>query len=170
MAFFDRVFGRTALRDRRTPARSEDETAVDRYQQVLANAPTEKIQQVHLEAFSRLTPAQLDIVFERFTQNADTPEDRPSDARPATLAKTAARAERHQPGTLSRTLGGGLDGAGSRSVLGTVAGYVIASEIVSAYLWSGLYAEPSSTHTTGATGAGPNEESPGIFDGGGYEL
>ena len=78
MAFFDRVFGRTTRRKRATPGRAEDEIAVERYQQVLSNAPTDKIEQAHLEAFGKLTPAQLDVLFERFTKDAPTPDDRPS--------------------------------------------------------------------------------------------
>ena len=170
MALLDRIFGRTTLRDRGTQTRTEDEIAVERYQQVLANAPTGKIESVHLEAFNKLTPAQLDIIFERFTQNAPTPDERPADARPETLAKTAARTEKNHPGALTRTLGGRFDAADSRSVLGTVAGYVIASEIVSAYLWSGIYADAGGTGQAEATGSNHGDDSGGNLDVGGFGL
>ncbi|MDQ0867251.1 hypothetical protein [Arthrobacter globiformis] len=168
MAFLDRLLGRASVRDRETPARTEDEVAIERYQQVLSNAPTEKIEQVHVEAFSKLTPAQLDVLFERFTQNAHTTEDRPANAQPATLARAAARSERHQPGALTRTLGEGGSGADSRSVLGSVAGYVIVSEIVSAYFWSGLYAEAAGDGSTEAFGGTSAEETTRHYDGGDY--
>ncbi len=151
MGFFDRVFGRTTRHKGTSPGRAEDEMAVERYQQVLTNAPTDKIEQAHLEAFGKLTPAQLDVLFERFAKNAPTPDDGPADARPDTLARAAARAERSQPGTLTRTLGEGNKASGGRSVLQTVSGYVIASEIVSAYFYNG--------HHSGASGAAPAEAS-----------
>lgn len=168
MAFLERLFGRTSLRERSAQARTEDDIAVDRYQQVLANAPADKIESVHLEAFNKLTPAQLDIIFERFTQDASTPDERPADARPETLAKTAARTEKDHPGTLTRTLGERFDGADSRSVLRTVASYVIVSEIVSAYLWSGIYSDAGGTGQAEAAGSGMSEDTGGNLDGGGY--
>lgn len=170
MALLDRIFGRTTARDRGTHTRTEDEIAVERYQQVLGNAPAGKIESVHLEAFNKLTPAQLDIVFERFTQNASTPDERPADARPETLAKTAAGAEKNHPGSLTRTLGGRFDGADSRSFLATVAGYVIASEIVSAYLWSGVYADAAGSGQSEATDSDHGDDSGGNLDGGGFGL
>ena len=168
MALLDRIFGRNTLRDRGAPARTEDEVAVERYQQVLANAPADKIESVHLEAFGKLTPAQLDIVFDRFTQSASTPDERPDDARPETLARTAARTEQEHPGRLTRTLGERFDGADSRSVLGTVAGYVIASEIVSAYFWSGMYTDAGGAGQADASGHGPIEGAGGILGGDSY--
>ena len=167
MALLDRIFGRTPVRHRLNQTRTEDEIAVERYQQLLGNAPTGKIESAHLEAFNKLTPAQLDIVFERFTQSAPAPEERPADARPETLAKTAARSEKDHPGSLAKTLGGRFDGADSRSVLGTVAGYVIASEIVSAYLWSGVYADAGGTGHAEAAGSNHGDDSGGILDVGG---
>ena len=168
MSFFDNIIGRTALRERRNKALTADETAVERYQQVLGNAPTEKIEQVHVEAFSKLTPAQLDILFEQFTNNGSPPDGRPANARPATLAGAEVRAEQQQPGTLTRTLGAGSGRDGTASILGTVAAYVIASEIVSLYLWSGFYAEAAVAGPPEASGTSPTEDTTGIFDGGGY--
>ncbi|WP_104141350.1 hypothetical protein [Arthrobacter sp. ZGTC131] len=167
MAFFDRVFGRTTRRKGATPGRAEDEIAVERYQQVLSNAPTDKIEQAHLEAFAKLTPAQLDVLFERFTKDAPTPDDRPADARPDTLARAAARAERRQPGTLTRTLGEGNNVSAGRSVLQTVAGYVIATEIVSAYFYNGYHSGASGAAPAEASGADGTGDSRGDTWGGG---
>ncbi|MHC5795660.1 hypothetical protein ACVXZ4_05820 [Lacisediminihabitans sp. FW035] len=151
MGFFDRLFGREEQAAPHRPAaakpRSEDEIAVERYEYLLRTAPPETIEKVHTEAFSKLTPQQRDILFEKLTANADANSDaseRPTDAAPATLAKAATRAELQQPGTLTRTLGGsafggsaggaGLGGMFASSLLGSVAGYVIGSALVSSFM------------------------------------
>ncbi|MEC5151553.1 hypothetical protein [Cryobacterium sp. GrIS_2_6] len=140
MGFLDRPFGRdeqgsTAQARTAPTARG----AVERYQYLLRTAPPETIEQVHTEAFAKLTDQQRDLLFQRLTENA-TPSERPADAAPATLAKAATRAELREPGTLERTLGrqgqGGLGFGGmvGSTILGTVAGYVIGSALVSAFL------------------------------------
>jgi hypothetical protein len=161
MAFFDRILGRTTRREGTTRGRAKDEIAVERYQQVLDTAPTDKIEQAQLEACGKFTPAQLDVLFERFTKNAPIPDDRPADERPDILARAAARAERRQPGTLTRTLGEGNDVSAGPSVLQTVAGYVIASEIVSAYFYNGYQSGASAAapaEASGANGTGNNRD------------
>ncbi|TFB88974.1 hypothetical protein E3O44_04920 [Cryobacterium algoricola] len=150
MGFLDRLFGRdeqgttaqarTAPTTRgATPQRTDDEIAVERYQYLLRTAPPETIEQVHTEAFAKLTDQQRDLLFQRLTENS-TPSERPADAEPATLAKAATRAELREPGALERTLGrqgqGGLGFGGmvGSTILGTVAGYVIGSALVSAFM------------------------------------
>ncbi|HEY0260667.1 MAG TPA: hypothetical protein VGC18_12545 [Lacisediminihabitans sp.] len=141
MGFLDRLLGRDEpQRDEQRPRRDEDQLAVERYRYLLRTAPPETIEQVHTEAFSKLTPKQRDILFQQLTANAETPSERPADARPATLAQAATRAEIQQPGSLTRTLGGaglggpGLGGLFASSLLGSVAGYVIGSALVSAFM------------------------------------
>ncbi|MCU1444794.1 hypothetical protein [Cryobacterium sp.] len=146
MGFLDRLLGRPEQpeqpRRAAAPQRSEDEIAVERYRYLLRTAPPETIEQVHTEAFSKLTNEQRDLLFTQLTENAMEGE-RPANAEPATLAKAATRAELRQPGTLDRAFGG--DQAGGRqgpgfgsmlgaSLLGTVAGYVVGSAIVSTFL------------------------------------
>ncbi|WEO75867.1 hypothetical protein BJQ94_10775 [Cryobacterium sp. SO2] len=146
MGFLDRLLGRPEQpeqpRRAAAPQRSADEIAVERYRYLLRTAPPETIEQVHTEAFSKLTDQQRDLLFQQLTENAMEGE-RPADAEPATLAKAATRAELRQPGTLDRAFGG--DQAGGRqgpgfgsmlgaSLLGTVAGYVVGSAIVSTFL------------------------------------
>jgi hypothetical protein len=80
MGFLDRILGREpepadtrsvpdygtppgAPRDARTE-RSDDEIAIERYRYLLRTAPPETIEQVHEEAFSRLTPEQRAQVFQ----------------------------------------------------------------------------------------------------------
>ena len=146
MGFLDRLLGRPEQpeppRTAAAPQRTDDEIAVERYRYLLRTAPPETIEQVHTEAFSKLTDEQRDLLFQQLTENAMEGE-RPANAEPATLAKSATRAELRQPGTLDRAFGG--DQAGGRqgpgfgsmlgaSLLGTVAGYVVGSALVSAFL------------------------------------
>ncbi|RWZ55380.1 hypothetical protein ELQ92_15280 [Labedella populi] len=143
MGFLDRLLGRDDAPDRRqqqrsgVPARSDDEIAVERYRYLLRTAPPETIEQVHAEAFEKLTPEQRQMVFDDLSTNAPHGEA-PRDSSPARLASAATRSELRSPGTLERSFGGGRSpGFGSMvggSLLGTVAGYVIGSAIVSSFL------------------------------------
>ena len=145
MGFFDRLFGTEPQQQRAAaPQRTDDEIAVERYQYLLRTAPPETIEQVHAEAFSKLTDEQRDLLFRQLSENANAGE-RPANAEPATLAQAATRAELRQPGTLTRAFGNqgqGNQGQGGpsfgsmvgSSLLGTVAGYVIASTLMSAFL------------------------------------
>ncbi|WP_104192815.1 hypothetical protein [Cryobacterium sp. Y82] len=145
MGFLDFLLGRkeqSPTNDRSNqrngaPARSDDEIAVERYQYLLRTAPPETIEAVHTEAFSKLTDEQRDILFRQLTENVE-PSERPADAAPATLAQAATRAELRQPGTLNRSFGNqngmGFGGMMGSSLLGTVAGFVIGSALVSAFM------------------------------------
>lgn len=150
MGFLDRLFG-TQEQDaapatpRHRPP-NEDERAVERYRYLLRTAPPETIEQVHAEAFGRLTEEQRAQVYEELSKGSGTGE-RPLSSEPATLARSATRKEMRDPGSLERTLSGsGAAANGGPSfgsmvgstILGTVAGYVIGSALVSAFLpWDG---------------------------------
>ncbi|ROS74862.1 hypothetical protein EDF24_2299 [Curtobacterium sp. PhB130] len=133
-------------------ARPEDQQAVDRYRYLLRTAPPERIEEVHAEAFERLTPEQRRMVYDEFTRTAP-PGDAPRGDDARSLAQSATRSEIRQPGFMERSLGGmnggtngGMGGGfGQRqgpsfgsmigaSILGTVAGYVIGSTLMSAFL------------------------------------
>ena len=188
MGFFDRLFGREEETAEQRPAatarRSDDEIAVERYEYLLRTAPPETIEKVHTEAFSKLTPQQRDILFEKLTAHADANE-RPADAAPATLAKAATRAELQQPGSLTRTLGGsgfggaggvGLGGMFATSLLGSVTGFVIGSALVSTFMpmdsgndasaSDGSGSDSTGADSTGADSSGSNASG---SDGGGYD-
>jgi len=200
MGFLDRLFRRDeqgSTSQARTaptahgaaPQRTDDEIAVERYQYLLRTAPPETIEQVHTEAFAKLTDQQRDLFVQRLTENA-TPSERPADAAPATLAKAATRAELREPGTLERTLGrqgqGGLGFGGmvGSTILGTVAGYVIGSALVSAFMpdpgatdaaasdsgtdSGGDSANDTSTDAGADTGADSGADSGGDFGGGDF--
>ncbi|QIG40837.1 hypothetical protein G5T42_16270 [Microbacterium sp. 4R-513] len=121
------------------PPKSEDELAIERYRYLLRTAPPQTIEQVHAEAFSKLSPAQRQQVLAELKAGLP-PYEQPQASDPQTLARAATRAEYMNPGFMERTLGpqgrqgpsfGSMVGG---SLLGTVAGYVIGSAIVSSFM------------------------------------
>jgi len=142
MGFWDSLFGVSRQDSAPAPRRgrppTEDEYAVDRYRYLLRTAPPERVEEVHAEAFAKLTSEQRRILHEQLTA-AVMVDDRPTDDAPATLARSATRAELREPGTmehvLSASAAGPLLGGGfASSMFGTIAGYVVASSIMSAFL------------------------------------
>jgi hypothetical protein len=186
MGFLDRLLGRDETPDRparnaSAPARSDDEIAVERYRYLLRTAPPETIEQVHAEAFEKLTPEQRQMVFDDLSSNAPHGEA-PRDSSPAGLASAATRSELRQPGTLERSFGGGAGGGGRApgfgsmvggSLLGTVAGYVIGSAIVSSFLppmdGSGEAGSEGDTGSEGDAGSGDAGSDAG-GDAGGWDA
>jgi len=187
MGFFDRLFGNepqqnTGYGQQRQAAqpRDENEIALERYRYLLRTAPPETIEKVHAEAFEKLTPEQRQLLFTELTENAPAGEA-PRGADSASLASSATRSELRNPGTMERTMGnqGGM-GFGSMvasSLLGTVAGYVIGSALVSAFMpdMSGDGSDASadsgdSGDSTSADGGGYDSgaDSGGDFGGGGF--
>lgn len=170
MSFFDRLFGAPTPEPepRRGAVRSDDERAVERYRYLLQTAPPETIEQVHAEAFAKLSPEQRRLVFDELARTAPAGEA-PVDDQPATLARAATRSELRQPGTMERSLGGPSFGQMvGASLLGTVAGYVIGSAIASAFL------PPMDAGLTDAAAAGePGADvgaDAGGFDGAGFDA
>lgn len=182
MSFFDRLFGASTPEPEARPAgvRGDDERAVERYRYLLQTAPPETIEQVHAEAFTRLSPEQRTLVFDELARTAPAGEA-PANNEPATLARAATRSELRQPGTMERSLAGPSFGQMvGASLLGTVAGYVIGSALASAFLPpmdAGL-TDAGATEAGGAdaggadagTGAGADAggADAGGFDGGGF--
>jgi len=171
MGFLDRLFGtdrdeeyrRTTEQVRQaSAARSEDEIAVERYRYLLRTAPPETIEQVHEEAFAKLTPEQRRMLFTQL--QADAPAgDAPQADDAHSLAVAATRSEMRQPGTMVQALGGGTNsgtgapGFGSMfasSLLGSVAGYVIASTLMSAFMPMDMGADATAGADSGADAGG----------------
>ncbi len=170
MSFFDRLFGAPAPEpeQRRAAPRTDDDRAVERYRYLLQTAPPETIEQMHAEAFAKLTPEQRRLVFDELARTAPGGEA-PADDEPATLARAATRSELRQPGTMERSLAGPSFGQMvGASLLGTVAGYVIGSALASAFL------PPLDTGVTDAgttDAAGAESSDPGAdASGGGEDL
>lgn len=171
-------------------APTEDERAVERYRYLLRTAPPERIEEVHAEAFAKLTDEQRRMVYDEFTRTAP-PGEAPRGDDPRSLAQSATRSEIRQPGFMERSLGG-VGGGGGRfgaqrggpsfgsmigaSILGTVAGYVIGSAIMSAFLPDpGSFdggtdaAGDGGSEDTGAESADGGASDAGAGDGGGFE-
>ncbi|WP_020014032.1 hypothetical protein [Promicromonospora sukumoe] len=108
-----------------------DRLALGRAEQMLGAAPPAVVEQVHTEAFERLTAAEREAAFDRLTA-ATGGGDRPADASPAALGRAAARVEARQRGGLARALGtdgpgAALSSAVSAAILGVVAAYAASS-------------------------------------------
>lgn len=164
MGLFDRLFGDDEQQAAPRPAqgtarRTDDEIAVERYRYLLRTAPPEAIEQVHAEAFAKLTDEQRAMIFDELSQNAPAGEQ-PRGRDAASLAQAATRSELRQPGTLERSFQGPSFGSmlGS-SLLGTVAGYVIGSAIVSAFM-------PNDSGSTDASGDSGSDSSADSADSG----
>jgi hypothetical protein len=187
MGFLDRLFGTgngTSAVPPRAAAADEDERAIERYRYLLRTAPPETIEQVHAEAFARLSDAQRALIYEELSKGAGTGE-RPLSSEPATLARAATRAEMRRPGSMERVVGGsggafasgGIGSTIAGPLLGTVAGYVIGSALVSAFLpWDGGWGgDPSADgqgddgqgHGAQGSGGDASADLGGGFDGGG---
>ena len=167
MGLFDRLFG-SDQQDAPAPparARTTDEIAVERYRYLLRTAPPETLEQVHAEAFAKLTDEQRALVYRELSQSGEQP--RGTDA--ASLAQAATRSELRQPGTLERSFQGPSFGAmvGS-SLLGTVAGYVIGSAIVSAFLPTDLGGTDASADSSTDAGASADSSDAGAAGDSGF--
>lgn len=107
----------------------DDAAAVARYDYLMRTATPDQIEQVHAEAFARLTPAQRDEVLLRM-RDALPPSEQPASPAPGELARAAARSEAREPGLVHRLLGGPARGiATTAAAAGTagVAGGLLAS-------------------------------------------
>lgn len=168
MGFFDRLFGAPEpQRPAPAPARrlSDDELAIERYRYLLRTAPPEAIEQVHAEAFAKLTPDQRQQVYRALADQAPAGERLVSDE-PSALARAATRQELRAPGSMERAFSnagasGDQAAAGGRpggpsfgsmfggSLLGSIAGVVVGTAIADAIL-----PDPASFDASGDPGAG----------------
>jgi hypothetical protein len=116
--------------------RLTDEQAIERYRYLLQTAPPDDIERAHEEAFARLTPEQRRTVLNRLSEFVPPGEVRGDD--PASLARTATRAELREPGTMDRAFGGGWNGPGLGSFfLSSLAGSFIGSAIAQSFFDGG---------------------------------
>lgn len=185
VGFWDRLMGREEQPVQRTPqpqrAPSDDEVAIERYRYLLRTAPAATIEEVHEEAFTKLTPQQRAMLFRELGENA-APGEAPVSDDPRALARSATRSELRSPGTMERAFSAGAasspgGAAGSAapgaqgyagpsfgsmlgsSLLGTVAGYVIASTLMSAFLPPMGYTDAGAdSNTDGAQNDGSGQD------------
>lgn len=117
-----------------------DRAAIARYDYLLQTADPHRVEQMHREAFERLTPAQRAQVQERMHAEL-APGERPASASPHDLARAAGRTEAARPGRmrslLTRVRGGGTGGrmggaalgGAAVGLLGAVAGGAVLSSV-----------------------------------------
>jgi len=153
---------------------TEDQQAIERYRYLLRTAPPETIEQVHAEAFGKLTEQQRQQVLADLSSGL-SPFEQPRSTDPQALARAATRAEYMNPGFMERTLGSqgqgrsGGPGFGSMvgsSILGTVAGYVIGSALVSSFMGPSMYDQG---YDDGSSDAGGDGGADGGADAGGSD-
>lgn len=140
----------------------EDARAVARYRYLLRTAPPESLEQVHAEAFARLTPDQRAQVLAELSRDLP-PGERPTGDDPQSLARTATRAELRAPGYLEQTfsrnrfggagVGAGMGGTIMGSMMGTIAGVVIGSALADA-LFDGYGDSPEAAAAGDTDGGG----------------
>jgi len=102
-----------------------DRAAIGRYDYLLKTAEPAQLEQVHRDAFARLSPAQRDEVNAQL--RAELPAgDYPASNSPNDLARSATRGEAHNPGFLRKLFakpsGRGATGALAGAGIGAVAG------------------------------------------------
>ncbi|WP_029266639.1 MULTISPECIES: hypothetical protein [unclassified Microbacterium] len=119
-----------------------DRAAIARYDYLLQTADPQRVEQIHREAFARLTPDQRAQVEARMRQELE-PGERPRSSSADDLARAAGRAEAMKPGRmrglLSRARGAGIGGAAGGAavaaggaavgLLGVVAGGAVLSTV-----------------------------------------
>lgn len=100
-----------------------DRAAIARYDYLLETADPHRVEQIHREAFARLTPAQRAQVQERMNTEL-APGERPASSSPDDLARAAGRSEAARPGRmrgiLSRVRGFGAAGAVGGAAVGAL--------------------------------------------------
>ena len=127
------------------PASTEDRAAISRYNYLLKTAEPEQLEQVHRDAFARLTPAQREQVEAQLRENLPANEQ-PASSNPDDLARSAVRGEAHNPGFLQKLFsqkrrasagtaalaGAGIGAAGG--LLAAVAGGAVLSSVAAPLL------------------------------------
>ncbi|MFJ4224508.1 cation-transporting ATPase [Microbacterium sp. NPDC089695] len=105
---------------RATPAGSDaDRAAIARYDYLLQTADPHRVEQIHREAFERLTPEQRRQVQSRMDAEL-APGERPASSSAQDLARAAGRTEATRPGRM-RGLLSRVGGFGAAGVVGGAA-------------------------------------------------
>ena len=109
----------------------------DLYRYLLRTSTPAQLEEVHAEAFARLTPSQRRQVLEGLAADVPTSERIAAADDPRSLARMATRAEVRRPGTLERVFGGAGVGTGGALVGGLLAG--VATAVVGSVLVDSLF-------------------------------
>lgn len=105
------------------PVSDADRAAIARYDYLLETADPHRVEQIHRDAFARLTPTQRAQVQDRMNTEL-APGERPGSSSPEDLARAAGRSEAARPGRmrgiLSRVRGFGAAGAVGGAAVGAL--------------------------------------------------
>lgn len=140
-----------SLFDRSTRAAAADAHALDRYEKMLGSAPPAVVEGVHAQAFERLSADQRAALFERLSAAASA-DERPADASPAALARSASRAEARERGAVARMLGTDAPGAALSSAVGAAILGAVAAYAASSAVWEAWAADGDEESTFGGGG------------------
>jgi hypothetical protein len=139
---------------------AEDRAAIARYDYLLKTAQPEQLEQVHRDAFARLTPAQRDQVNAQLRSELPANEY-PASASPDDLARSAARGEARNPGFLrglfSKGSGRGAAALGASAVAG--AGIGAAGGLLAAVAGGAIVSSVAAPLLEQAAGLGVDFES-----------
>ncbi len=102
---------------------AEDRAAVARYDYLLKTAEPQQLEQVHRDAFARLTPAQRNEVNAQLRSELPASEY-PASASPEDLARSATRGEARNPGFLRKMFAKPSGNGAGRAVAGVGLGAV----------------------------------------------
>lgn len=152
---------------------AEDRAVIGRYEYLLNTAQPQQLEQVHREAFARLTPAQRDEVSTQL--RAELPAgEYPTSSSPDDLARSATRGEAKNPGFLRKLFAksgrrGGMAGVGMGAVAG--AGLGAAGGLLAAVAGGAVLSSLAAPLLEQAAGLGVDFESlAGRFEGGLTDL
>ena len=145
----------------------EDRAAIARYDYLLKTAMPEQLEQVHRDAFARLTPAQRQQVESRLRDELPASEQ-PVSSSPDDLARSAVRGEAHKPGFLrgifSKPAAAGAAGVGVGAVAG--AGIGVAGGLLAAVAGGAVLSSVAGPLLEQASGMGIDFDALGGLEGG----
>ncbi len=133
-----------------------DDQALERYRYMLATAPPEDIERAHEEAFARLTPDQRRQALQALAREVPASEIQGDD--PASLARTATRAEVRQPGTIERAWGSSAGPGLGSFFLTTIAASFIGTAIAQSFFDSDGGSDADAGSEQDATGSDAGAE------------
>jgi hypothetical protein len=145
-------------------AGAEDRAAIARYDYLLKTAMPEQLEQVHRDAFARLTPAQRQQVESRLHDELPASE-RPVSSSPDDLARAAVRGEAHRPGFLRGIFSKpAIAGVGVGAVAG--AGIGVAGGLLAAVAGGAVLSSVAGPLLEQASGMGIDFDALGGIEGG----
>lgn len=155
---------------RQTAASPEDRAAIARYDYLLKTAMPEQLEQVHRDAFARLTPTQRQQVESRLRDELPV-DEQPRSSSPDDLARSAVRGEAHKPGFLRGLFAkpgvvgaaGAAAGVGVGAVAG--AGIGVAGGLLAAVAGGAVLSSVAGPLLEQASGMGVDFESLAGFEG-----